>query len=169
MTVVDRVSHTATRSGVRIVPSLYDRVLAGFGPEDWEHKAVVDYCDARGIPVFHVPNSTWTKSPMVRIRNTILGVRAGIPDLCVVTPSGLLFIEMKQTGSSSTSSHQKEWIDRLNNTPGCEARVCKGAEAAIAFIEEFLPIARNHSPALPVRPTTKKAAKTADFDDNSVF
>jgi hypothetical protein len=168
---VDPAYRIATRSGVRTVPrqSLYDMVLAGFGPEDWEHKAVVEYCDARGIPVFHVPNSTFTKSRMVRLRNTILGVRAGIPDLCVVTPSGLLFIEMKKTGKSETTAYQKEWIERLNNTPGCEARVCKGAEVAIAFIEEFLPITRGHSPALPVRTTPKKQPKTADFDDNFTF
>jgi hypothetical protein len=147
---------------------LIDKVLAGFGPEDWEHKAVIDYCDARGIPVFHIPNSTWTKSIMVRIRNTLLGVRPGIPDLCVVTPSGLLWIEMKQTGKSSTSPEQKKWIELLNNTPGSESRVCKGAEIAIAFIEEYIPLTRGR-PTLPRPPAIQKAPKPAVLDDNSIF
>jgi hypothetical protein len=149
--------------------SLYDKVLQGFGPEDWEHKAVVDYCDARGIKVFHVPNSTWTKSRMVRIRNTILGVRPGIPDLCVVLPGvGLLFIEMKQTGRSTTSDDQKEWIALFNLVPGAEARVCKGAEVAIAFIEEYAPLTTKR-PALPRPLLPQKARKPADLDDSSLF
>jgi hypothetical protein len=148
--------------------SLYDKVLQGFGPEDWEHKAVVDYCEARSIDVFHIPNSTWTKSPMVRIRNTILGVRAGIPDLCVVLPGiGLLFIEMKQTGQSKTSVAQKAWIALFNMVPCVEARVCKGAEVAIAFIEEYY--SAGHRAALPRRPVPQKAPKPDDSDDSSCF
>lgn len=123
---------------------LIDRVLATFGPEDREHYAVVQWCEVQGIPVFHVPNNTWTKSVMQRTRNNLLGVRAGVPDLWVpVGNVGLLVIEMKRPKEKGKTNYptpaQKVWIETLNACPGVQATVCYGAEEAIKFITSYLP------------------------------
>lgn len=123
---------------------LIDRVLANFGPEDREHYAVVQWCEVQGIPVFHVPNNTWTKSVMQRTRNSLLGVRAGIPDLFLpVGGVGMLVIEMKRPKEKGKTNYptpaQKAWIEKLNACPGTQATVAYGAEEAIAFIKSYLP------------------------------
>lgn len=124
--------------------NLIDRVINGFGPEDHEHYVVVQWCDAKGIDVFHVPNSTWTKSVMVRTKNTLLGVRAGIPDLWVPIPNvGLVVIEMKRKKETGKTNYptpaQRAWIEKLNKVPGIQAFVCYGANEAIKVIESYLP------------------------------
>lgn len=124
--------------------NLIDRVLATFGPEDREHYAVVQWCEAQGIPIFHVPNNTWTKSVMQRTRNNLLGVRAGVPDLWVpIAGVGLVVIEMKRPKEKGKTNYptpaQKEWIERLNAIPGVEAFVCYGAEEAVKILKSFIP------------------------------
>lgn len=136
--------------------NLYDRVMANFGPEDREHHIVVRYCEARGIPVFHVPNNTFTKSPMVRAKNTLLGVKAGIPDLWIpITGVGMVVIEMKRPKETGKTNYptpaQREWIEIFNQVPGCEAFVCYGADEAIKVIERFKP---------NVKPVQKEAVET---------
>lgn len=128
--------------------NLTDRVLATFGPEDREHYAVVQWCEVQGIPIFHVPNNTWTKSVMQRTRNSLLGVRAGVPDLWVpIGNVGLLVIEMKRPKETGKTNYptpaQKVWIETLNACPGVQATVAYGAEEAIKFITSYLP----HKPA----------------------
>jgi hypothetical protein len=123
--------------------NLIDRVIAGFGPEDREQFAVIQWCDAKGISVFHVPNSTWTKSVMQRTKNSLLGVRSGVPDLFVLLPKvGTVAIELKRAKEKgkqgSVSANQKQWIEILNQVPGTDAHVCHGAEAAIKVIESYL-------------------------------
>lgn len=108
--------------------------------EDQEQMAFVEYLEARGLKFTAIPNSTYTKSWAIKNRNKRLGLRAGLPDLLVVLPGiGLAFPEMKRTKGGVTSDVQKEWITALNAVPNVEARVCKGAVEAIAFIEELLP------------------------------
>ncbi len=111
--------------------------------EDVEQRIVVQYCRTRGLPCFRVPNETFTKSWAQKNKNKALGVSAGICDLFVAIEGvGLLGIEMKRLRGSVTSEAQKEWIRILNTIPGIEARVCKGAGVAIAFIEEFAPLSK---------------------------
>lgn len=126
---------------------LIDKIIAGFGPEDREHYAVIQWCDANNIAVFHVPNSTWTKSIMVRTRNALLGVRAGIPDLWVLLPGiGLIVIEMKRPKEGKKTNYatpaQREWIAKLNAIPGVAAFVCFGAIEAVNVI-------KSHRDSLP--------------------
>jgi len=106
--------------------------------EDREQQTVVEYCRMRNLPIFHVPNSTYTKSPKIKNRNTRLGVSAGVPDLFVITPMGMLAIEMKRRKGSSTTKHQKQWIEILQRCPAVEARICKGADEAIDFINQYI-------------------------------
>lgn len=124
--------------------NLVERVINNFGPEDHEHYQVIQWCDLNHIDVFHVPNSTWTKSAMVRMKNTLLGVRAGIPDLWVLVPNvGMIVIEMKRRKETKKTNYptpaQKEWIKKLNTIPGVEAFVAYGADEAIDIIQRFKP------------------------------
>lgn len=105
--------------------------------EDMEQRAVVHYCDIRGIPRFRVPNETYTKSWSQKNRNKALGVSAGVPDLFCIVNGQLIAIEMKRTKGSVTSPEQKAWLEKLNDA-GIPAYVCKGADAAIAVIEQHL-------------------------------
>lgn len=104
--------------------------------EDDEQKLVVEYCDLMGYPRFRVPNETFTKSWNQKRKNRVLGVSRGVPDLFVIVKHQLIAIEMKRLKGSVTSPQQVEWLKRLNDA-GIPARVCKGAVAAIAFIQEM--------------------------------
>lgn len=129
--------------------SLIQRVIDSFGAEDHEQYVVIQFCDARDIDVFHVPNSTWTKSIMVRTRNTLLGVRAGIPDLWFPIPGvGMVVIEMKRPKRKGASNNyptpaQRVWIEKLNAVPGVEAFTAYGADEAIEILKRFHPKARD--------------------------
>lgn len=69
-----------------------------------------------------IPNSTYTKSWTVKRKNTLSGVRSGLPDLFVSFPHGNIFIELKtQTGTLQTS--QKEAIKAINAS-GLGAFIC---------------------------------------------
>lgn len=89
------------------------------------------------IPVYsHIPHETYTTSWTAKRRNTRAGVRRGVPDYIVPTAHKLLFIELKRTKGGTVSPDQEQWIEALNQIPNVEARVCRGYEAAKAFIEE---------------------------------
>lgn len=103
-----------------------------------ECKAFVEYLDiqqrmGKVLLYTHIPNETFTKSWMVKAKNRIMGVRKGFPDYVVITYKNAYFIEMKRIKDSQTSPEQKEWITWLNKM-GLNAKVCKGADEAIEFI-----------------------------------
>lgn len=124
------------------------KVLLPCPTEDEEQIAVVEYLELRGLKFTAIPNHTYTPSKKQHGHNYMLGLRKGLCDMVVVLPGvGLAFIEMKRLRGSSTSPEQYEWVEAINTTPGAEARICKGAGAAIAFIEELLPSPRRRSPA----------------------
>lgn len=103
--------------------------------EQEEQIAFVGYLNARNIPFFHVPNSTWTKSWNQKRINHAMGVQPGVPDLFVFVNGSPIAIEMKRIKGATTSLAQKIWLEILNKS-SVEARVCKGCEEAIAFVEE---------------------------------
>jgi hypothetical protein len=107
--------------------------------EDVEQQIFVQWLRLQGLPHFRVPNETYTKSWAQKNKNKALGVVAGVPDLFVVIPNvGLVAIEMKRIKNSTTSPAQKEWQRILNDLPGVEAYICKGAQAAIDVISGIL-------------------------------
>lgn len=129
---------------------LAERVIEGFGPEDHEQYAFVQWLDTLvpryGILYTSIPNATYTKSPMQRLRNYLLGLRPGLSDVLILYPHHwLVFVEMKQTGNSKVSPDQRRWIEALNTIPNVEGHVCKGAAVAQGLITELLP----PSPAPP--------------------
>lgn len=103
--------------------------------EDEEQAAVVQYCDLKRYKRFRVPNETFTKSWAQKNKNKRLGVSSGVPDLFVIVNNRLIAIEMKRTKGSTTSLQQKEWITALLKS-GIPAKVCRGADEAIRFIDE---------------------------------
>ena len=103
-----------------------------------EQVAVIEYCDLKSIPVFHIPNGGYRrKSEAARMRAE--GVRAGVPDLCIPVSRGnyhSLYIEMKAEGGKPTKA-QARWIWRLREE-GMAAFVCVGADNAIACIDWYM-------------------------------
>ena len=68
-----------------------------------------------------------------------MGVKAGVPDLCLPYPSGKyhgLYIEMKTDKGRQTAA-QREYLSWLNQA-GYKAVVCHGAEEAIEVIWGYL-------------------------------
>ena len=131
--------------------TLIDRVIAGFGPEDTAQYQIIQYCSLHGIPVFHVPNSTWTKSPMVRMKNLLLGVQPGVSDLFHPLPNiGMVIIELKRPRIKGqprgrVSVEQHYWIKLFNTVPGTQAFVAEG-------FDEWLGIMKPYIAALPKLP-----------------
>lgn len=108
--------------------------------EDAEQRTVVQYCDALKIPVFHIPNGGYRhKSVAVDMKR--LGVKAGVPDLCIPLAKGGyhgLYIEMKRSNftPSKLTEQQRAWIQLLKKN-GYAAFVCAGADNAIKCIEWY--------------------------------
>lgn len=114
--------------------SIISKVLASFGAEDKEQRRVILFCEGENIDVWHVPNNTYTDSIMQKIKNQLLGVRKGIPDLGFIAGANMGIIEMK-TPEGTTSKEQRYWIGRYREA-GIPAIAAYGADQAIRFIEQ---------------------------------
>lgn len=104
--------------------------------EDQEQAAFVQYLRLKNLPHFRVPNETFTRSWKQKAKNKSLGVVSGVPDLFVVVGGKLVAVEMKRQKGGVVSASQAEWLKTLQGA-GVPARVCKGADEAIKFIEEL--------------------------------
>ena len=74
------------------------------------------------------------------------GVKAGVPDLCLPVEGWDdekwqrvpgLYIEMKRRKGGRVSDDQRKWIEWLCEQ-GYRVEVCKGADAAIEVLREYL-------------------------------
>jgi hypothetical protein len=84
------------------------------GPEARLQKSIVDFVRyvAPDVLIFAVPNGGYRRPAEAGILNAT-GVVAGIPDLCVILPCGLVrFLEVKADGGS-LSRNQRAILDRL--------------------------------------------------------
>lgn len=107
-----------------------------------EQIAVVEYLEIlknKGKIILYsaLPNNTYTRSWNQRRKGKLEGVRQGVPDILVVTPKTLFFIEMKRVKGGQVSKEQKEWIEAINKA-GVPAKVCKGFDEAKKFIDEII-------------------------------
>lgn len=103
-----------------------------------EGKTLVAYLRRKKYGFHHSPNETGRSPEMRRraIRMKQQGTSKGFPDYIVVLKrGGVAIIELKRQSGSATSPEQKAWIAAFA-AAGVPAAVCKGAAAAIAFIEE---------------------------------
>ena len=107
--------------------------------EALEQRAVVEYCELKKIPVFHIPNGGYrNKAEAAHLKAQ--GVRPGVPDLCVpVARYGYhgLFIEMKAKKNGRVSAYQQRWLALLRENGYC-ACVCNGADAAIRLLDQYM-------------------------------
>ena len=101
-------------------------------------RAVVEFCDYSGIPIYHIPNGgVRSKSEAARLKSQ--GVKPGVPDLCIPVARGKyhsLYIELKDDGGKPTKQ-QIEWIYRLREEGMC-AWVCVGVDNALELIRRYL-------------------------------
>jgi len=102
-----------------------------------EQCAVVQYLELKKIKFTAIPNSTYTKSWGVKIKNKMSGVRPGLPDLFMIINCVGIFIEMKRKKGGVISPEQKQWIDKINDCPGLSAHVCKGFDEAKKVIDAY--------------------------------
>ena len=108
--------------------------------EDVEQRQLIQW--AKTIPegqfLYHIPNENIAGQKW-GIRNKQLGVRSGVPDLCLPIPAGGyhgLYIEMK-TKAGTTSEKQDRWLAALNGF-GYLAVVCHGWEEGRDAITRYL-------------------------------
>lgn len=110
--------------------------------EAQEQAAVIEYCDAKGITIYHIPNERKCSERYGGFLKR-QGLRPGMPDLCIPEARGdyhALYIEMKSLTGKPTPK-QQEWITRLRKLGNC-AYVCNGADNAIALIERYFGLPR---------------------------
>lgn len=103
----------------------------------WAHMARGKHPELRLL--FHIPNEG-KRDPWTGHRLLELGLRPGVPDICLPVPRGGyhgLFIELKRRKGGTVSEDQREWIDALTRQ-GYRAVVCRGWDAARAEIELYL-------------------------------
>ena len=88
--------------------------------------------------LFHIPNGG-KRDAREAARFKRLGVKAGVPDLCLPAPRGMfhgLFIEMKSPDGKVTKN-QKEWLTKLAKQ-GYDTAVCYSFEEAQKKIIEYI-------------------------------
>lgn len=112
--------------------------------EDQVQYQVIEYLEllqnqGKVILFSHVPSSTFTKSWSVKARNKRLGVRPGVPDLIIVLPYKVLFLELKREKGGVLSEHQKNWISSLEQVSGnVFVSVAKGFDEAKTAIDKLV-------------------------------
>ena len=117
--------------------------------EDEEQIAFVNWCRYNGIVCHHSGNEIGGSTSAMKARAVKMkkmGTSKGFPDLLILVPikgvTGdidsyqMLAIEMKRRKGSATSPEQKEWIKMLE-LAGIPSRICKGADEAIDFVNEY--------------------------------
>jgi len=96
-----------------------------------------------GIVLYtHIPNETRTTMGVAK-KLKRQGVKKGFPDYAIVvdTLDGdrcLLGVELKRIEGGTVSKEQKDWIAALSSIDNVDATASKGADAAIAYVEQFI-------------------------------
>lgn len=106
--------------------------------EDSEQIAFCQWLTANKIVFYHIPNGG-SRNIVEAVKLKRLGVKRGIPDICIPVPFNqyhALYIEMKRTSQSVLSDYQIAWIEKLNEL-GCLAVVAKGCEEAIEHVRAY--------------------------------
>lgn len=109
--------------------------------EEAECVALVDYLsilETQGkILLFtHVSNETYTTSWKQKHKNKRMGVRSGVPDYIIITPTTVLFLEMKRLKGGVVSTAQKEWLRACGGKKTISA-LCRGFDEAKKVIDEL--------------------------------
>ncbi len=89
--------------------------------------------------LFHIKNENREGGAQAVAIDKAMGVKKGVPDLCLPVPRGNycgLYIEMKSL-SGKARQEQQWWIEELN-AQGYLAIVCNGYMEAINALKEYL-------------------------------
>jgi hypothetical protein len=84
-----------------------------------------------------VVDSTGKKNYQELTKNTLDGLRKGLPDMFLIINKKPFFIEMKAP-KGIVSEEQKEWIECINECEGIKAFVCYSAQEAIQIINSYI-------------------------------
>lgn len=112
---------------------------------------VAEYCEVlllqKKITAFsHIPQETFTKSWVTKNKNKAMGVRPGVPDMLIVFPDKVLFLELKRLNGGVVSEAQRVWIEALNKVRlegesgkgSVFATIAHGFDEAKSAIDYFL-------------------------------
>ena len=115
--------------------------------EDDEAIAFADWLRAMRIPHTHIANEIGGSTAAAKVRALKakrMGQTAGVWDYEVFIPVENIYgevdayqevrVELKRTKGSTTSPAQRQW-GKVYEMAGIPCAVCKGAEAAIRFVE----------------------------------
>lgn len=118
--------------------------------EDDECIKFHQWLELRHIPHAHIANESRSGSKNAMIRGAKLkrmGQSAGVWDYEIFVPLcgvdgtvddyQLLKVEMKRQKGGTVSDDQRMW-GKIYETAGIPNKICRGADEAIAFVEQFL-------------------------------
>ena len=108
----------------------------------WSQQASVRAQYPEQALLYHIENERQC-SPQQAARRKRMGVKKGVPDLCLPVARGQyhgLYIELK-TPTGRSTKEQNWWIDALNDA-GYFAEVCHGWESAARVLEWYLGLKR---------------------------
>ena len=117
-------------------------------------KALVAFMESspwyRGF-FFHPPQERHERHHAFKLKH--VGVKAGVPDLLVVRPSGTftgLALELKRDRAppSAVSRAQRQWLSTLEQCGWC-ARVARGIDEGMAVLRWYADGARPDHPSFP--------------------
>lgn len=103
-----------------------------------EQMIVAQFLDYTHILYYHIPNEA-KRTPAVAKWLQKLGMKKGVPDLCICEPRGKyhgLYIEMK-FGKNKPTDSQKQWLRDLVNR-GYAVSICYSADSAIKVIRHYM-------------------------------
>lgn len=106
-------------------------------PEQQIQRAVFQHIAARGAPglfAFAVPNGGWrTKAEAAIFKG--LGVKPGVPDICLIHDGKPYFLELKAEGGKPSDT-QLLRIDEIM-AAGADVAVAYGLDRAIEVLEKW--------------------------------
>jgi hypothetical protein len=83
-----------------------------------------------------IPNSTWTPSWSVKVKNKKTGLNPGFPDLIILTKTKAICIEMK-VKPNKVNSEQIKWLTCLTDV-GIDTYIAYGFKEAKKFIDCYI-------------------------------
>jgi len=109
--------------------------------EDQEQLLAVKWLARNDIPFYFIPNGG-KRNLLEAIKFKSLGVKAGIPDLCIpVAKQNFhgLYIELKRRKGGKVSKSQHYWLQQLVYQ-GYDCFVAMGADDLIAYVKNYMGI-----------------------------